>query len=62
MTTSIFIFRRDLRLYDNIGFINCIKNSKHVLPIFIFNPMQIDASLEQNHSFERIFQIIVFNL
>ena len=42
MTTSIFIFRRDLRLYDNIGFINCIKNSKHVLPIFIFNPMQID--------------------
>jgi deoxyribodipyrimidine photo-lyase len=40
--TSIFIFRRDFRLSDNIGFINCIKKSKEVLPIFIFNPKQIE--------------------
>ena len=44
--TSIFIFHRDLRLYDNIGFINTLKysisNSYKILPIFIFTPQQID--------------------
>ena len=38
---SIFIFRRSFRLYDNIGLINALKNSKKVLPIFIFTPEQI---------------------
>lgn len=38
---SIFIFRRDLRLQDNIGLIEALKNSAHVLPIFIFTPEQL---------------------
>lgn len=38
---SIFIFRRSFRLYDNIGLINALKNSKKVIPIFIFTPEQI---------------------
>jgi deoxyribodipyrimidine photo-lyase len=40
--TSIFIFTRDLRLYDNTCLIEALKNSTKVLPIFIFNPEQID--------------------
>ena len=40
---SIFIFRRDLRLNDNTGLINALKNSKKVLPIFIFTPEQITS-------------------
>jgi deoxyribodipyrimidine photo-lyase len=40
--TSIFIFRRDFRLTDNTGFIECFKTSSKVLPIFIFTPEQIE--------------------
>jgi len=39
---SIFIFTRDLRLNDNSGLIAALKESKIVIPIFIFNPKQID--------------------
>ena len=38
---SLFVFRRDLRLEDNTGLINALKNSKTVLPCFIFDPRQI---------------------
>lgn len=34
---SIFWFRRDLRLEDNHGLFECLKNSNSVLPIFIFD-------------------------
>ena len=34
---SIFWFRRDLRLSDNAGLFNALKNNKAVLPIFIFD-------------------------
>jgi len=34
---SIFWFRRDLRLHDNHGFYNALKESKSVVPIFIFD-------------------------
>ncbi|ATZ80811.1 deoxyribodipyrimidine photo-lyase [Bodo saltans virus] len=39
---SIFLFTRDLRIHDNTGLIQASKLSHTVLPIFIFNPMQID--------------------
>lgn len=39
--TSIFIFRRDFRLNDNIGLIRALKESKVVIPIFIFTPEQL---------------------
>lgn len=41
---SIFIFRRDLRLEDNLGLINALTNSEEVIPIFIFTPTQIDKN------------------
>lgn len=34
---NIFWFRRDLRLFDNIGFNQALKQGKPVLPIFIFD-------------------------
>ena len=34
---SIFWFRRDLRLDDNVGLAQALKNASHVLPIFIFD-------------------------
>jgi deoxyribodipyrimidine photo-lyase len=41
---SLFIFRRDLRLYDNIALIECYKQSNEVIPIFIFTPEQINKN------------------
>ena len=40
--SSIYIFRRDFRTYDNTGLIECVKNSDKVYPIFIFTPEQIN--------------------
>ncbi len=34
---SVFWFRRDLRLDDNVGFLNALKGDFPVLPIFIFD-------------------------
>ena len=39
---SIFVFRRDLRIVDNLGLIYACKSSKSVIPIFIFTPEQIE--------------------
>jgi deoxyribodipyrimidine photo-lyase len=41
---SIFIFRRDFRLTDNLGLIECAKKSSSILPIFIFTPEQIEKN------------------
>lgn len=43
---TIFIFRRDLRVFDNLALhqLNKAFPSVPILPIFIFNPNQIDAS------------------
>lgn len=38
---SIFIFRRDLRLDDNKGLMECMKQSKIIIPMFIFTPEQL---------------------
>jgi deoxyribodipyrimidine photo-lyase len=39
--SSLFIFTRDLRLEDNTGLIEALKNSEKVLPVFIFDSNQI---------------------
>lgn len=39
---TLFIFRRDLRLEDNIGFLFALENSTVVIPCFIFTPEQIE--------------------
>lgn len=38
---SLFIFQRDFRLKDNLGLIECSKNSEIIIPVFIFTPEQI---------------------
>jgi deoxyribodipyrimidine photo-lyase len=40
-TKSVFIFHRALRLDDNIGLLNALRESEHVIPIFIFTKEQI---------------------
>jgi deoxyribodipyrimidine photo-lyase len=41
-SVTIFWFRRDLRLHDNHGFYEALKNSKAVLPVFIFDKNILD--------------------
>jgi len=38
---SLFIFRRDFRLHDNISLIKALKESKKVIPIFIYTKEQL---------------------
>ena len=38
---NIYLFHRDLRLFDNTSLIEQLKNEKSVVPIFIFTPEQI---------------------
>ncbi|MBI2774606.1 deoxyribodipyrimidine photo-lyase [Candidatus Dependentiae bacterium] len=44
--TSLFIFRRDLRLQDNTGLIEAIKQSETVIPCFIFDSRQVSKKNE----------------
>ncbi|MFI8380172.1 cryptochrome/photolyase family protein [Leeuwenhoekiella sp. NPDC079379] len=41
-TVSIFWFRRDLRLDDNVGFLEALKGDNPVMPIFIFDKEILD--------------------
>ena len=36
-----YIFRRDLRRFDNVGFINALNDNDIVYPVFIFTPEQV---------------------
>ncbi len=46
---AVFIFRRDLRLDDNTGLIALLEQAETVIPVFIFDPRQIDP--KQNEYF-----------
>lgn len=46
---GIHIFRRDLRLDDNVSLYLLSKEVDKVLPIFIFDPYQIDHTTENEH-------------
>lgn len=41
-STTLFWFRRDLRLHDNAGLFNALKENKGVVPIFIFDTTILD--------------------
>ena len=47
-STSVFWFRRDLRLQDNAALYYALKENKNVLPIFIFDTLILDK-LEDKH-------------
>lgn len=46
--TGIFIFRRDLRLQDNLGLNDILRVCDNVVPIFILDPYQLN---KRNHYF-----------
>lgn len=41
---GIFIFRKDLRIIDNRGLIKLFDICKEIIPIFIFDPYQVDLN------------------
>lgn len=41
---GIFIFRKDFRIVDNRGLIKLSEKCKEILPIFIFDPNQVDIT------------------
>jgi deoxyribodipyrimidine photo-lyase len=49
MSSGIHIFRRDLRIEDNMALHLLSKEVKNILPIFIFDPFQIDKTPENEH-------------
>ena len=58
---SLFIFRLDLRLKDNTGLIECIKNSDNVYLTFIFEPKQIDKK-KNNYFSSNCVQFMIESL
>jgi len=53
---NIFWFRRDLRLDDNLGFLEALKNDLPVLPIFIFDKDILDHLKEDDARVSFIFK------
>jgi len=53
---SIFWFRRDLRLDDNVGFLEALKGEHPVLPIFIFDKEILDELPKEDARVTYIFQ------
>ena len=49
---SLFIFRRDLRIQDNIGLINALSKSEKVIPVFIFDVHQKNHEYFSDNAFE----------
>ena len=58
---TIFIFRRDFRLQDNIALNYAVQHYKNIIPIFIFTPEQIDKSKNKYFS-ENAFQFMIESL
>ena len=55
---SLFIFRRDFSIEDNLAFIECYKKSSNILPIFIFTPEQADINKNDFFS-SNCFQFLI---
>lgn len=47
---TLFIFRRDLRIYDNTTLNKIIEKKHEIIPIFIFNKKQIDKNENKYYS------------
>ncbi|MBN1915094.1 MAG: deoxyribodipyrimidine photo-lyase [Parachlamydiales bacterium] len=56
---ALFIFRRDLRLQDNIGLIFALQNAELVIPVFIFTPEQI---IHNSYKSEHCLQFMIESL
>lgn len=47
-STSVFWFRRDLRLEDNAGLFHALKENEHVLPVFVFDTAILNLLEDRN--------------
>lgn len=45
---TLFWFRRDLRLFDNVGLYHALKNHENVLPLFIFDTSILEKLEDKN--------------
>lgn len=57
---SIFVFRRDLRIYDNVGLAAACYESRIVLPCFIFDEIQVAS--ENRFKSERSIKFMLDSL
>lgn len=57
-TVNIFWFRRDLRLDDNVGFLEALKGDHPVLPLFIFDKEILDKLPEDDARVTFIFETL----
>ena len=57
-TVNIFWFRRDLRLDDNVGFLEALKGNHPVLPLFIFDKEILDKLPEDDARVTFIFETL----
>ncbi|MEL6976269.1 MAG: deoxyribodipyrimidine photo-lyase, partial [Bacteroidota bacterium] len=55
---SIFWFRRDLRLDDNVGFYQALKSSNKVMPIFIFDTDILNELPEEDARLSFIYETL----
>ncbi|MDO8055757.1 MAG: deoxyribodipyrimidine photo-lyase [Candidatus Hermodarchaeota archaeon] len=53
--TTLFIFRRDIRLADNSALINALANSKQVIPCYIFDPRLLDQHRPHLYAVQLLF-------
>lgn len=56
---SIHIFRRDLRLEDNTALLESLRQSKEVMPLFIFDDRQLNNPFKGNNSFQFMINSLV---
>jgi len=57
-TINIFWFRRDLRLDDNVGFLEALKSDHPVMPIFIFDSEILDELPQDDARVTFIFETL----
>ena len=57
---SIFWFRRDLRLHDNVALFNALKSGEKVLPIFIFDTSILDKLPKNDARVSFIIKELIF--
>ncbi|WP_417886280.1 cryptochrome/photolyase family protein [Zunongwangia sp.] len=57
-TVTVFWFRRDLRLDDNVGFLEALKGNHPVLPLFIFDSEILDSLAEDDARVTFIFETL----
>ena len=56
--SSLFIFRNDLRIFDNTALIEASKNTDKIFPIFIFNKKQFSKQ-ENDFYNEKIVKFMI---